>query len=123
MAPPVKAGPTKPITFKGREILTVEPTDEQFLAMVRLSKLPRSTEAGMSGHRMIATLNRVPDLVRALCASDVDAEWFEDSLIDGTVKIADLPDFVADVMLAWWADTGNRAAKRTAKKATARLTR
>jgi len=124
MAPRVKAGPTKPVSFKGRNIETVEPTEEQFLAMVRLTKLPPSD--GMSGHRMIATMNRVPELVKALCASEVDAEWIEDGLIDSTVHVADLPEFCSQVMLAWWADDTeptNRATKRAAKKAGARLTR
>lgn len=123
----VKAGPTKDVVFKGRKIPTVEPTDEQFLAMVRLSKLP-SSATGVSGHRMLATLNRVPELVRALCASEDDEEWFEDGLVKGTVKILDLPEFCAQVMLVWWTpeDGGdNRAAKRAAKRAPAkaRLTR
>jgi len=129
LAPTVKAGPAKDVTFKGRVIPTVEPSEEQFLAMVRLSKLPRDA-AGVSGHRMVATLNRVPDLVRALCASEVDEEWFEDGLVNGEVKIEDLPEFCANVMTAWWApeDGGdNRATKRAAARkrapAKARLAR
>lgn len=121
LAPTVKDGPTRPVTFKGREIETVEPTDEQFLAIVRLSKLPSSGD-GLSAHRMLATLNRVPELVRALCASEEDAEWFEDGLVNSTLKIVDLPEFCADTMIAWWADK-NRTTKRAAKKAGARIVR
>ena len=91
MAPRIKAGETKDVIFKGRTIATVEPTEEQFVAIVRLSKLPHSGD-GLSGHRMLATLNRVPELVRALCASEEDGEWFEDGLVDGTLKIPDLPE-------------------------------
>lgn len=118
MAPQVKPGPTKPVTFKGRKIETIEPSEEQFVALLRLANLPRSTD-GISAHRMMATLNRVPNLCRALCASEVDAEWFEDGLVDGALKIIDLPDFCAEVMVVWWsgAEPPNRAAKRATKKA------
>jgi hypothetical protein len=119
LAPTTKPGATKPVVFKGRTIETIEPTEEQFLAMVRLTRLPRSTEEGMTGHRMLATLNRVPDLVRALCANEVDAEWFEDSLVNGKVKILELPEFCGDVIVEWWGSKGdeNRATKRAVKRA------
>lgn len=120
-APVVKDGPSKPVTFRGRTIETVEPTEEQFLALLRLSRLPVSTD--ISPHRMLATLNRVPDLVRALCASETDAEWFEDALVTSSLKVIDLPEFCAEVMTTWWAAEGNRATKRAVKKPGARITR
>ncbi len=115
--------PTKPIVFKGRTIEVLEPSDEQFIALVRLSRLPTSAD-GISQTRMLATLNRVPDLARALCAHEDDREWLEDGLVDSSIKVLDFPEFCFQVITEWWGEQGptNRASRRRpAKKAPARL--
>lgn len=113
------------ITWKGRTFWVLEPDEGQILAVTRMANLQPSKD--MTLERMLGWLNRAPRLVISLCARASDEDWFEDAFVDRTVKVEELPDFMAEVVKAWWLPeaednrTAKRApAKKAAKKAGAR---
>ncbi len=107
----------KVITFKGHEFWVLEPDESQIFAISRLTQLRTSAE-GMSLPRMLAAVNRVPNLAEALCARDEDKDWLEDAYLSKQVAIHDIPEFCAEVMTAWWSGQ-NRETRRAAAKKTA----
>lgn len=111
---------TRPVTFQGREIATLQPSAEHVAVMVRMSKFEQNT--GSDTRKQAAMINRVPVLGAALCADPDDWDTIEDGMAARTVTWEEVVDFIVGVCSVWGAD--NRAAKRaTAKKTTARRAR
>lgn len=112
--------PVKDVTWLERTMPTYEPSEEQFTAILRLSRLPNSDEVSLK--RILGTLNRVPELCRLLLADEDDQEWLEDSIAFSRVKLDQLPDFLVGVITAWWGETNQATRRKATKRTTARLT-
>lgn len=113
--------PVRDVVWLERTIPCYEPSDEQFTAVLRLAKLPSSAD-GVSVKRMLATLNRVPELCRMLMADEDDQEWMEDGIAFKRIKLDQLPEFLFGVIEAWWGEQSRATRRRTPKRTTARLT-
>lgn len=113
--------PVKEVTWLERTMPVYEPSEEQFTAILRLSRLPNSDEVSLK--RMLGTLNRVPELCRMLLADEDDQEWLEDSIAFSRIKLDQLPDLLVSVITVWWGEQNRSTRRRAAKKTSARLAR
>lgn len=106
----------KVVRWKGRDFWTLEPGEGQVLAITRMANLQLPKDITLE--RMISWLNRAPRLAESLCARDEDKDWLEDAYLDKVVEVHEIPDFLAEIVMAWWGSP-NREQRRaaTTKKA------
>jgi hypothetical protein len=107
--------PEREIEFMGRKIWVKFPRPEQILVWKRILVQLQSANDGWNGEQVLAALERTRRIIDSVMANQVDKDWLDDQMLDGTVTLADTAPFVTLAVQAF-ADDDNRESRRAATK-------
>lgn len=111
------AGAERPIMFRDRELWVKFPSEEQILVYSRTLKMLQSPDVeSWDGPQVLKALDRTLRIVLSVLINRGDAEWLEDLMLDGDLKLVDACEIVNMTIKAFEADGQNRATKRRAAR-------
>ena len=112
---------TVPITVGGREVLMRPPTEGQVIALLDFERqatlLDKMADGPDKNMRSVALARRSLLLVEKLVAVPADWDWMMDSMMENTLDWDEFNEIPSRLFTAL-EGMGNRAARRSAAKAT-----
>lgn len=104
------------IVFKERTIWVRVPSPEQLLVWKRtVQKLQGADVDGWNGEQVMSALERTRKIIDSVLVHEVDKDWLDDQMLDGSVGLIDTAAIIQMTVEAF-AEGDNREARRAAAK-------
>lgn len=111
--------PEREINFQGRAMWVKVPSPEAILVWQRtVRRLQGEDVTGWNGAQVMQALERARKIIDSVLANDIDKDWLDDGMLDGTIKFQEATQII-QLTLEAFAETeepANRAERRAATK-------